>query len=74
MKKDILVGDKSFWVGYVDDRKVPFHRLILEKGTTYNSYLLKTDKPTVIDTVDISFGREFVEGLKDYINPEELKV
>ena len=73
MKKDILVGDNSYWVGYVDDRKVPFHRLVLEKGTTYNSYLLKTKKPTVIDTVDISFGRKFLESLSEYINPEEIK-
>ncbi len=73
MKKEILVADKSYWVGYVDDRKVPFHRLILEKGTTYNSYLLKTEKPTLIDTVDISFGREFVEGLKEYIDPADIK-
>jgi flavorubredoxin len=73
MKKEILVADKSYWVGYVDDRKVPFHRLILEKGTTYNSYLLKTEKITIIDTVDISFGREFVEGLKEYIDPSDIK-
>lgn len=73
MKRQIEVADKSYWIGYVDDRKVPFHRLILEKGTTYNSYLLMTDKPTVIDTVDISFGRQFVETLNEYINPEEIK-
>jgi flavorubredoxin len=38
---------------YIDDRDVPFHRLTLTKGTTYNSYLLLTEKPTIIDTVDI---------------------
>lgn len=73
MKKNIKVAENTYWVGYVDDRKVPFHRLTLEKGTTYNSYLLMTDKPTVIDTVDISFGKTFVEGLSQYINPEEIK-
>jgi flavorubredoxin len=73
MKKDILVGSNAYWIGYVDDRKVPFHRLVLEKGTTYNSYLLKTEKPTIIDTVDISFGREYVENLKELINLEEIK-
>ncbi len=73
MRKDIKVAENSYWVGYVDDRKVPFHRLILEKGTTYNSYLLKTEKPTVIDTVDISFCREFVETLQEHIDPAEIK-
>lgn len=73
MKKNIKVAENTYWVGYVDDRLVPFHRLTLEKGTTYNSYLLMADKPTVIDTVDINFGKVFVEGLLEYINPEEIK-
>ncbi|CAH2214688.1 FprA family A-type flavoprotein [Tepidibacter aestuarii] len=73
MKKEILVADKTYWIGYIDNRNVPFHRLILEKGTTYNSYLLKTEKPTVIDTVDISFGRQFIESLSEYINPQEIE-
>ncbi|MBS4534863.1 FprA family A-type flavoprotein [Clostridium sp. D2Q-14] len=68
-----MVADNSYWIGYVDDRKVPFHRLILEKGTTYNSYFLDTEKPTIIDTVDISFGRSFVETLKEYIELERIQ-
>lgn len=31
-----------------------------------------TDKLTVIDTVDISFGGQFVENLSKYINPEGI--
>ncbi|WP_423213404.1 FprA family A-type flavoprotein [Senegalia massiliensis] len=73
MMNDKLIAKDSYWVGYVDDRKVPFHRLTLEKGTTYNSYFLDTEKPTIIDTVDISFGRNFVEELKDYIELEKIQ-
>nr|WP_080066466.1 FprA family A-type flavoprotein [Ruminiclostridium hungatei] len=69
----IQIKDKIFWVGKIDDRKVPFHRLILERGTTYNSYLLMTEKPTVIDTVDIEFGREYVENLRKLIDPAQLE-
>lgn len=61
-----------YWVGKVDDRKVPFHRLILERGTTYNSYLLNTQKPTIIDTVDIAYGREYVENLSRFIDPADI--
>lgn len=71
--KAVLLKNNIEWIGYVDDREVPFHRLILEKGTTYNSYLLKTDKPTIIDTVDIEFGRKYMENLKKHINPMEIK-
>ena len=73
MNSKIEIADKSFWIGYVDERRVPFHRLVLEKGTTYNSYLLMTEKPTVIDTVDIEFGREYVENLSRIIDPKEIK-
>ncbi|HEY8804413.1 MAG TPA: FprA family A-type flavoprotein [Clostridium sp.] len=73
MSKNIMVSENIFWVGKVDDRDVPFHRLTLTKGTTYNSYLLMTEKPTVIDTVDMSFGREFVENLKNIIKLDKIK-
>lgn len=73
MKNNIKLGENVYWVGKIDDRDVPFHRLTLTKGTTYNSYLLMTEKPTVIDTVDISFGREFVENLKTLIDLEKIQ-
>ncbi|WP_040214324.1 FprA family A-type flavoprotein [Clostridium polynesiense] len=73
MQDKIMLGENIYWVGKIDDRDVPFHRLTLTKGTTYNSYLLKTGLPTVIDTVDISFGREFVENLKELIPLEDIK-
>jgi flavorubredoxin len=73
MKNNIMLNENIFWVGKVDDRDVPFHRLTLTKGTTYNSYLLMTEKPTIIDTVDISFGREYIENLKDVIELDKIK-
>lgn len=73
MMNKTLIADRSYWVGKVDDRPVPFHRLILEKGTTYNSYLLDTEKPTLIDTVDIAFGVEFVKNLEKIIDLNKLQ-
>jgi len=69
----IKLADNIFWVGKVDNRRVPFHRLILERGTTYNSYLLATEKPTVIDTVDIAYGKEYVDNLSKIIDPETIE-
>lgn len=69
----IEIAKDTYWVGKIDDREVPFHRLILAKGTTYNAYLLKTAKPTVIDTVDMEFGREFVEYLSEFIDPNDIQ-
>ena len=69
----VMLAKDVYWVGKVDDREVPFHRLVLKKGTTYNAYLLKTEKPTIIDTVDIEFGREFVEYVSEIIDPKEIQ-
>ena len=66
------IADKVFWTGVVDDRKVPFHRLILEKGTSYNSYLIKDEKTALIDTVDMLFGKEFVDNLGKEMDLETL--
>ena len=62
-----------YMVGKIDNRDVPFHRLTLSKGTTYNSYYIDTENPTIIDTVDISFGREYVDGLKKHLDLSTLK-
>jgi flavorubredoxin len=69
----IMITDRTYWVGKVDDRPVPFHRLILEKGTNYNSYLLDTEKPTLIDTVDIAYGVEFVKNLESIMDLNKLQ-
>ena len=69
----VMLAKDTYWVGKIDNREVPFHRLILAKGTTYNAYLLKTEKPTVIDTVDMEFGREFVEYLSEMIDPKDIQ-
>jgi flavorubredoxin len=69
----VKIADKSYWVGKVDNRPVPFHRLVLEKGTNYNCYLLDTEKPTLIDTVDIAFGVEFVKNLETLMDLNSLQ-
>ncbi|NGP61136.1 FprA family A-type flavoprotein [Paenibacillus thiaminolyticus] len=73
MHSEYKLSKDIYWVGKIDRREVPFHRLLLAKGTTYNSYLLKTGKPTVIDTVDIAFGREFVEKITEMIDPLDIQ-
>ena len=66
-------GENIYSVGVIDDRKVPFHRLILEDGTTYNSYLLKTEKPTVIDAVDFIYTKQYLENLKKLIDLKDIE-
>ncbi len=69
----IKLNENTFWVGKIDDRDVPFHRLILTKGTTYNSYLIKSQYPTIIDTVDFSFAKEYIDKLAEEIDLIDIK-
>ncbi len=69
----IKINGNTSWIGKVDARDVPFHRLVLTKGTTYNSYLINSEKPTVIDTVDISFGKEFRDNLEKEIDLSAIR-
>ncbi|MCY9515773.1 FprA family A-type flavoprotein [Paenibacillus apiarius] len=73
MLTECKLSKDIYWVGKIDSREVPFHRLTLTKGTTYNSYLLKTGKPTVIDTVDMEFGREYAEKIAAMIDPLDIQ-
>lgn len=73
IQNKIKIADDVYMIGKIDTRDVPFHRLVLTKGTTYNSYLIDAEKPAIIDTVDISFGREYVESLSRHINPEKIE-
>ncbi|MDC7250414.1 MAG: hypothetical protein PQJ49_10905 [Sphaerochaetaceae bacterium] len=36
------ISDKLWQIGVIDDRGGPFHRLVLTKGTIYNSYFYTT--------------------------------
>ena len=42
--KHVPLAENIYWVGKIDNREVPFHRLTLAKGTTYNAYLLSSLK------------------------------
>jgi flavorubredoxin len=59
IKKDI------FWTGKVDWEIRKFHgdEYSTNRGTTYNSYLVKDNKTALIDTVWSPFGAEFFENL-----------
>lgn len=67
------INEKLTEVGVIDDRDVPFHRLMLEKGTTYNSYFYDTEKPTIIDTVDLIYGKAFVANMKEKMDLKDLQ-
>lgn len=62
--------DKVTWVGKVDWILEKFHgeEYSIDKGSSYNSYLIRDKKTVLIDTVWQPFDKEFVRSLKQEID------
>ncbi|MCY1391660.1 Anaerobic nitric oxide reductase flavorubredoxin [compost metagenome] len=61
----IHVKNNIHWVGQLDWEVRDFHgtEYKTDKGTSYNSYLIREEKNVLIDTIDHKFSREFVQNL-----------
>ncbi|MCK9445003.1 MAG: anaerobic nitric oxide reductase flavorubredoxin [Tissierellaceae bacterium] len=68
------ITDKVTWVGKIDWELRSFHgeELSTNKGSSYNSYLVRDEKTVLIDTVWAPFAEEFVEKLKKEIDLNEI--
>ncbi|MFA5576240.1 MAG: anaerobic nitric oxide reductase flavorubredoxin [Tissierellaceae bacterium] len=68
------ITDKVTWVGKIDWELRSFHgeELSTNKGSSYNSYLVRDEKTVLIDTVWAPFAEEFVEKLKKEIDLKEI--
>lgn len=67
------VNEDLYWIGALDRRLALFENLFpISKGITYNSYLIKDEKNVLLDTVDYSVGRQFLENLEYTLNGESL--
>lgn len=66
--------DKVTWVGKVDWELKKFHgeEYSTQKGSSYNSYLIRDKKTVLIDTVWQPFDKEFVSRLKQEIDLKEI--
>jgi flavorubredoxin len=64
------IKNNVYWVGKTDWELKKFHgnEYSINRGTTYNSYLVKEEKNVLIDTVWIPYSKEFVENLSKDID------
>lgn len=72
MEKQIT--NKVSWVGKVDWELKKFHgdEFRTNRGSTYNSYLIKDEKITLIDTAWIQYDKEFITNLKNEIDIKKI--
>ncbi|CZT54993.1 Nitric oxide reductase [Eubacteriaceae bacterium CHKCI005] len=67
------ITDSISWVGGCDRRLALFENLFpLPRGVAYNSYLIMDEKTALIDTVDSSISRQFVENVLSVLNGRTL--
>ncbi|WP_076414386.1 anaerobic nitric oxide reductase flavorubredoxin [Shewanella sp. UCD-KL12] len=70
----IKVKNNIEWVGQRDWEVRDFHgtEYKTERGTSYNSYLIREEKTVLIDTVDHKFSHEFVQNLELEIDLKQI--
>lgn len=62
------------WVGVLNATLRVFDVVFQTRfGTTYNSYLIKAEKPTLIDSVHAKFTKEHINKLKSLIDLEDIQ-
>lgn len=67
------INEDLYWVGSEDRRLALFENLFpIPRGIAYNSYLIKDEKNVLLDTVDYSVGRQFLENVKYALDGEDL--
>jgi flavorubredoxin len=68
----VPMTDGIFWVGAIDWDIRDFHGYSVEKGTTYNSFLVMDDKITLFDTVRQPFTRDLLHNIRRVIDPKKI--
>ncbi len=67
------VTEDYYWVGADDHRQPLFENIHpVDKGVSYNSYLLLDEKTVLFDTVDWSVCRQFLENIEAVLKGREL--
>lgn len=73
MYNPIEVTEDIFYVGVNDRTKPSFESLWpLPKGVSYNSYIIKDEKTTLIDTVDICYSDIFMRKIRAVLGDQPI--
>jgi flavorubredoxin len=70
--KAVKITDDVFWVGAIDWNIRDFHGYSTHRGSTYNAYLILSDKVTLIDTVKAPFKEELMSRISSVIDPGKI--
>ncbi|MGC8602174.1 MAG: FprA family A-type flavoprotein [Desulfomonilaceae bacterium] len=72
MRTIVEIKKGVHWVGAVDWNVRDFHGYSVDKGSTYNSYLILDDKVTLFDAVRKSFKSDMLHNIYKVIEPSKV--
>ena len=72
MEKSVQLKDGIDWVGAIDWNVREFHGYTTSRGTTYNAYLVRGQKTTLVDTVKAGFFPEMLSRIESIMNPADI--
>ncbi|MCX7823204.1 MAG: flavodoxin domain-containing protein [Syntrophobacterales bacterium] len=70
--KAVEIKPDIYWVGAIDWKIRDFHGYSTYKGTTYNAFLIKDAKVTLVDTVKAPFFNQMIHHIKEIVEPYEV--
>jgi len=60
------------WVGHVDWDVRDFHGYRTDRGSTYNAYLVRSEKTALIDTVKAPYAEQLLASIGERVPPAEV--
>jgi len=73
MYKSVNLSDKIFYVGVNDRRTALFENMWpLERGVSYNSYLIADEKVAVVDTVEAGHFEKWIAKVRSILNDRPI--
>jgi flavorubredoxin len=70
--KPIEIKKNVYWVGALDWNLRDFHGYALNKGTTYNAFLVMDEKIALFDTVKAGFKNDLLHNLHQIVDPTKI--
>jgi flavorubredoxin len=67
-----MLKNDIYWVGVVDWDIKNFHGYLTHRGSSYNAYLIVSDKIALVDTVKSPFYEDMLRNIKELIDPSKI--
>ncbi len=69
----VKIAEDIYWVGAIDWNQRNFHGYETPRGTSYNSFLILDEHPTLIDAVKAPFFTQLAQRIRSVIDPRKIE-